>query len=507
MANEGISAKVKRTVQYGAIDARIITSGEEAIKMGIEAGNINVSNMVDTMDMSIEDRISQRQAEILAEFERKKQIRQIHVTTDDDEVRRRLRSYGQPITLFGEGPADRRDRLREMVAELGEEATKSNKISEKEMVAAKEREELAKTTWYHEGPDSLKKARIWIADYSIPRAKERLHKAKLKQDETATQKHARVHEVHRHMRAVSSIGSQIGDSRPISACRFSPNSKILATASWSGLCKLWSIPDCEELRVLRGHAINVCSVAFHPQATVSLDEKMCCLASSSADGAVKMWNLESSEPVSEIDGHDMKVAKVEYHPSGRFLGTTCYDNSWRLWDLEQEEEVLHQEGHSKGVHDISFQDDGALAATSGLDSYGRIWDLRTGRCIMFLEGHLKELFAICFSPNSYQVATGSGDNTVKVWDLRRTTCVYTIPAHTNLVSHIQYERTNGDYLVTASYDCTAKIWAHPGFMPLKTLAAHENKIMGMDISPDNEYIVTSSFDRTFKLWSKDIVDV
>lgn len=35
----------------------------------------------------MEDRINQRQAEILAEFERRKQIRQIHVTTDDQEVK------------------------------------------------------------------------------------------------------------------------------------------------------------------------------------------------------------------------------------------------------------------------------------------------------------------------------------------------------------------------------------------------------------------------------------
>ena len=38
------------------------------------------------MEMSVEDRIHQRQAEILAEFERKKKLRQIHVTTDDAEV-------------------------------------------------------------------------------------------------------------------------------------------------------------------------------------------------------------------------------------------------------------------------------------------------------------------------------------------------------------------------------------------------------------------------------------
>lgn len=43
----------------------------------------------------------------------------------------------------------------------------------------------------------------------------------------------------------------------------------------------------------------------------------------------------------------------------------------------------------------------------------------------------------------------------------------------------------------------------PTFVPLKTLAGHEGKVMGLDVSNDGEYIATSSFDRTFKLWTKD----
>ncbi len=42
---------------------------------------------------------------------------------------------------------------------------------------------------------------------------------------------------------------------------------------------------------------------------------------------------------------------------------------------------------------------------------------------------------------------------------------------------------SGDYIVTSSYDNTAKVWAHPGWTPLKTLAGHESKVMCVDISP------------------------
>ena len=54
--------------------------------------------------------MSERKAEVLAEFERRKRARQINVSTDDSEVKACLRALGEPITLFGEGPAERRER-------------------------------------------------------------------------------------------------------------------------------------------------------------------------------------------------------------------------------------------------------------------------------------------------------------------------------------------------------------------------------------------------------------
>lgn len=62
----------------------------------------------------------------------------------------------------------------------------------------------------------------------------------------------------------------------------------------------------------------------------------------------------------------------------------------------------------------------------------------------------------------------------------------------------------GNYLVTTSYDNTAKVWAHPNWQPLKTLAGHEGKVMGVDVSSDNQFLATCSYDRTFKLWAPDL---
>lgn len=57
-------------------------------------------------------------AALFEEFERKRRARLINVSTDDIEVKKNLRQLNEPICLFGEGPAERRKRLKELLARL-----------------------------------------------------------------------------------------------------------------------------------------------------------------------------------------------------------------------------------------------------------------------------------------------------------------------------------------------------------------------------------------------------
>lgn len=505
---EATYTKKIRTIHYGSLEEQE-KSRQTAVEKSREESDDNDSDNdgqpmetgnIHTHDeyFDLEEEMSKDKQALLEEFERRKKARQINVSTDDEEVKKNLRQLGEPICLFGEGPAERRSRLRDWLSRLGEDAIKKKQEEEEERI---QQEKDQESTWYHEGPQSLKVSRLWLAQYSLARARQRLEAAREELRLPEATRTARRQEVHKRLQAVSIFASQIGDTRPISYCQFSPNSQMLATASWSGICKVWSIPDCKQIHTLRGHQCNVGAVIFHPNASTD-SQAVCTLASCAADGSVKLWTLESEEPLADVEGHaPHRVSRIGFHPSGRFLGTCCYDNSWRLWDLEQCSEVLHQEGHTKPVYCISFQRDGSVAATGGLDAFGRVWDLRTGRCIMFMEGHLKSIHGIDFSPNGYHIATGSEDNTCRIWDLRKRQCVYTIPAHTNLVSEVRYQRESGTFLLTASYDNTAKVWSNKTFQPIKTLSGHDGKVMCADVSPDTQYIATSSYDRTFKLWA------
>ena len=88
---------------------------------------------------------------------------------------------GHPICLFGEGPGDRRERLRAKVIEYyiqndGVAPTFCLKTTQvQESQKAKDEE-----VFYTEGSEALKDARLLIAKYSLPRAQKRMDLARMK---------------------------------------------------------------------------------------------------------------------------------------------------------------------------------------------------------------------------------------------------------------------------------------------------------------------------------------
>lgn len=69
-----------------------------------------------------------------------------------------------------------------------------------------------------------------------------------------------------------------------------------------------------------------------------------------------------------------------------------------------------------------------------------------------------QVFGMSFSPNGYHLATGGEDHTCRIWDLRKRKSLYVIPAHSSSISQVKFEPEEGYFLVTASFDMTAKVF-------------------------------------------------
>lgn len=493
----------------------------------------------------------ERQRQALAVLERRSLAKSLVLPTSDDLVRRRLRELAEPISVFAESVAERRERLKNTLvlrginegmpgksgvgvlygrrlggaaqAGAGAGAGDDDDVDMDGDAGGRQRE-----LFYTEGTDLLRGRRMELAKASLAAADTRLrlqrkraaelvaYGDRCKAEAVQAAKEGRPYvpketnmlldqatKVVTAARTVSAVASQYGDERPISCCQFDAAGARLATGSWSTMVKVWDASSCELLESKRGHTERVAGVAFHPRgdAGSTID-----LASGAADRLVMLWERGKPTAAATLSGHLDRVTAVAWHPLGTMVGSASMDKSWRLWDVERRQELLLQDGHSRGLFSVAFHRDGSLAASAGADAITRVWDLRTGRSIMVLQGHVQKVLSVDFAPNGFLLATGSEDHVARVWDLRQRRTLRALPAHTSSVCRVRFHplATDADsFLATGSFDKTIRIWSASSWQLVRSLAGHDSKVMGLDVAPTEPTrptLASSSYDRTWKLW-------
>ncbi|MBE9001854.1 AAA-like domain-containing protein [Nostoc sp. LEGE 12447] len=114
-----------------------------------------------------------------------------------------------------------------------------------------------------------------------------------------------------------------------------------------------------------------------------------------------------------------------------------------------------------------------------------------------LKGHRGAVRTASFSPNGQRIITASTDKTAKVWDLSGKVLVE-LRGHRGGVRSASFS-PDGQRIVTASTDKTAKVWDASGNL-LVTIAGHQSRVTSANFSPNGQRIVTASEDRTAKVW-------
>ncbi|KUI62459.1 hypothetical protein VP1G_09572 [Cytospora mali] len=464
---------------------------------------------------------------LLNQFERKRMAARLAVPTNDVAVKAALRERGVPITLFGENnPADRRERLREILADEAEQLKADGQEGadiDMEDALDDEDDEEQEEEYYTRGDENLFQTRVEIAKYSLPRAKRRVQ---FQQQEAKIP--LRTHVKHRKqikekLQAFELQSSQVGGQRYLSVVRLAPQGQLCATGDWGGSLKVVSTPDLEVQKTLRGHTSKIGGIDWFP-GTVAPEGESVQLASSSADGAVHLWSLQKDTPISSLSqSGGSKVNKIGFHPSGRYLATACEDTTWRLYDVATGTELLSQEGHSRAVMTVSFQTEGALVATAGMDSIGRVWDLRSGRTIMLCEGHIQPITSSNWI-DGHRILTGSLDGFVKVWDVRKVQQGGNLAGNTSGVTDLrvfkgvdepvegeppghdekgaQIPKKSATFFASCGFDRKVNIYSMDDYSLISSLESHTAPISSVDISRDGKWIVSGSHDRTIKLWAR-----
>ncbi|HEX5746634.1 MAG TPA: hypothetical protein VFZ09_10335 [Archangium sp.] len=110
--------------------------------------------------------------------------------------------------------------------------------------------------------------------------------------------------------------------------------------------------------------------------------------------------------------------------------------------------------------------------------------------------------AAAISPDGQHVVTASEDGTARVWRADGTGEPVVLEVHEGTVRSVAFS-PDGQHVVTASSDGTARVWRADGMDVPVALTGHEAGVTSATFSPAGDRVVTTSSDGTARVWRAD----
>ena len=285
---------------------------------------------------------------------------------------------------------------------------------------------------------------------------------------------------------------------------FSDEGTRLVTTYEDGTVRVWNGETGEPAAraLLEGHEDRVVSAAFNPDASQ--------VVTASHDGTARIWDLEfGKEPVQITpDSNRVAVNSVAYSPDGRFLLTATQSGTASLW--EGEKRIRDFISDDFELFSASFSPDGQRIVTASANGTAQIWNVESNEPTSILKGHTGPCRTAAFSADGRRVVT-AGDTTVRLWDSTTGNLiqVFDNKDHRPVID----AKLNPDQsrIVTLIHGKPfVYLWnTHTGTaVELSGAAAgspgdgaHTEQVASVAISSDGQKIITASNDGTARIWN------
>ncbi|XP_011793078.1 PREDICTED: notchless protein homolog 1 [Colobus angolensis palliatus] len=129
---------------------------------------------------------------------------------------------------------------------------------------------------------------------------------------------------------------------------------------------LWSpAEDKKPLTRMTGHQALINQVLFSPDSRI--------MASASFDKSIKLWDGRTGKYLASLRGHVAAVYQIAWSADSRLLVSGSSDSTLKVWDVKAQKLAMDLPGHADEVYAVDWSPDGQRVASGGKDKCLRIW--------------------------------------------------------------------------------------------------------------------------------------